>query len=75
VDIRSHLIQCPAGLGSRGNACSSHSFIRSAASAWLDSFTCSIVRSSRDSGEALSDLWRVIRQEGGSAAIWLPGGV
>jgi len=38
-------------------------------------FRCSIVRSSRDSGEALSDLWRVIRQEGGSAAIWLPGGV
>jgi hypothetical protein len=41
----------------------------------LFSFMCSIVRSSRDSGEALSYLWRVIRQEGDSAAIWLPGGV
>lgn len=42
-----------AGLGSRGDACSSHSFIRSAASVWLHCFTCSIVRSSRDPGEAL----------------------
>ena len=53
VEFCPHLPQCPEGLGSCGDAVPVIHLVRSAASVWLHSFTCSIVRSRRDSGEAL----------------------